>query len=49
MEETKDWIRKCIIRKIINEEDKDYIVQELEKLPKEINHLIKYTNEKLKY
>lgn len=49
MEETKDWIRKCVVRKLITEEQKEYIIAELEKLPKEINHLINYTNEKLKY
>ena len=49
MEETKDWIRKCIIRKLISEEEKTNILAGLEKLPKEINHLINYTNEKLKY
>ena len=49
MEETKDWIRKCIIRELISEEQKKYIIAELEKLPKEINHLINYTNDKLKF
>jgi len=49
MEETKDWIRKCIIRALISEEQKKYIITELEKLPKEINHLIKYTDDKLKF
>ena len=49
MEETKDWIRKCIIRVLISEEQKEYIIKELEKVPKEINHLIKYTNDKLKF
>ena len=49
MEETKDWIRKCIIRKLINEDEKNHIISELEKLPKEINYLVKFTNEKLKH
>ena len=49
MEETKDWKRKCITRGLISDEEKIYILKELEKLPKEINHLIKITNEKLKY
>jgi four helix bundle protein len=49
MEETKDWIRKCIVREIIREEDKVFIIQQLDKLPQEINHLINYTNDKLKY
>jgi len=49
MEETKDWIRKCIIRELISKGQKEYVITELEKLPKEINHLINYTNDKLKF
>lgn len=49
LEETKDWIRKAITRGLLTESDKVYIVNELEKLPKELYHLINYTNEKLKH
>ena len=45
--ESKDWMQKAWLRKLITKEQYDYIMEELEKLPKEINHLIKYTNEKL--
>lgn len=49
MEETKDWIRKAIARDLLIEADKNYIIQELQKLPKSINQLIQYTNDKLKF
>lgn len=49
MEETKDWLRKCAVRGLVTKEEQAHIVGELEKLPKAINQLIKYTNDKLKY
>ncbi len=49
MEETKDWLRKASIRGLISEEEKNEVLLSLESLPKMINQLIKYTNEKLKY
>lgn len=49
MEETKDWIRKCIHRELISEDEKNHILKELLDLPKDINQLIQYTNQKLKY
>ncbi|PIZ95344.1 MAG: four helix bundle protein [Candidatus Magasanikbacteria bacterium CG_4_10_14_0_2_um_filter_33_14] len=49
MKESQDWIYKCFVRKIINEVDYNYIMEELNKLPKEINSLIYYTNTKLKF
>ncbi len=49
MEETKDWIRKCIHRNLITKEEKEYILNQLEHLPRSIHQLIKFTNEKLKY
>lgn len=48
LQESLDWTRKAIIRKLITEEEKEYITTELQKLPKSINSLIKYTNDKLK-
>ena len=49
LKETEDWIKKAIDRELISENDATYIYQKLEQLPKLINYLIKYTNEKLKY
>jgi len=49
LKETQDWIKKAKERDLVNEKDATYITQKLEQLPKLINHLIKYTNEKLKY
>lgn len=46
--EASDWNKKAIIRNLITTEQYNYISNELEKLPKEINILIKITNEKLK-
>ncbi len=49
MEERKDWINKCQDRGLINSTKLSHVHSELEKLPRAINHLIKYTDEKLKY
>lgn len=49
MEEVKDWTRKAIVRNLLKEEEKKLGIKALEELPKSINQLIKYTNEKLKY
>ncbi|MGB0929297.1 MAG: four helix bundle protein [Chitinophagales bacterium] len=48
LQESLDWTRKAIVRKLITQEEKEYITTELQKLPKSLNHLIKFTNEKLK-
>jgi len=45
--ESLDWNEKAIARKLITEPQYKYIFNELEKLPKEVNHLIKFTNNKL--
>ena len=42
-----DWNEKAKVRELISAQEYDYIFGELQKLPKSINHLIKYTNEKL--
>lgn len=47
VKESKDWTQKAWARKIISAEQYKHIMGELDKLPREINHLIKYTNEKL--
>jgi len=46
--ETLDWNEKANIRKLLKEEEYNYILEELKKLPKSINQLIQYTNQKLK-
>ncbi len=47
LKEALDWNEKAKTRKLINQEQYDFIFKELIELPKEINHLIKFTNEKL--
>lgn len=49
LKECFDWNQKSKIRKLVTESQYAHIFTELDKLPKEINALIKYTNEKLKY
>jgi len=46
--ESNDWLEKSISRKLLNEEQYNNFKVELEKLPKAINSLIKYTNLHLK-
>ena len=47
LKESLDWNEKAKARNIISEEDYKKIFIELEKLPKEINALIKFTNQNL--
>jgi four helix bundle protein len=47
--ETKDWLLKAKDRRLITPEQADHLIAEIEKLPKLINRLIQYTNQKLKY
>ena len=47
LKESLDWNEKVKIRKLLTEEQCNYILEELRKLPKELNYLIKFTNEKL--
>jgi four helix bundle protein len=47
--ECKDWNNKCHERSIISHKEYNYIKTRLDRLPKEINQLIQYTNLKLKY
>ena len=42
-----DWNEKARVRKLVTKEEYDPIFNELQKLPKSINSLIKYTNDKL--
>jgi four helix bundle protein len=48
MLESLDWNEKAKARKLTSNEEYTYIFDELQKLPKAINSLIKFTNEKLK-
>ena len=47
IEESIDWIEKAYKRGLLNEREYRYISSELNKLPKEINSLIKFTNSRL--
>lgn len=47
LKESLDWNEKAKIRKLLTEEQYSHILEELSKLPKELNYLVKFTNEKL--
>jgi len=47
MYESLDWNEKALKRKLLIKSDYDYIYSELQKLPKLIHQLIKFTNTKL--
>jgi len=47
LKESYDWNEKAKVRNLITTEQYDHIFNELEKLPRALNALIKYTNEKL--
>ena len=49
LKESFDWSEKAKIRKLISEEEYTHIFDELSKLPRSINSLIKFTNEKLPF
>jgi four helix bundle protein len=48
LSESLDWNQKAKVRKLLSEEEYNYIFSELQKLPKAINALVAYTNLKLK-
>ncbi|MCL5970929.1 MAG: four helix bundle protein [Patescibacteria group bacterium] len=48
VKESLDWNEKSKIRKLLSREQYDFILVELQVLPKEIHQLIKFTNERLK-
>lgn len=48
LKESYDWTEKSKERKLLTHEEYSHIYMELEKLPKSLNYLIKFTNEKLK-
>lgn len=45
--EALDWNEKSRIRELLSSEQYSHIFDELQKLPKAINRLVKFTNEKL--
>ncbi len=45
--EAIDWNEKSKLRNLINDEEYQHIFNELQKLPKAINSLIKFTDDKL--
>ena len=47
LKESLDWNEKAKVRKLLTEGQYEHILEELNKLPKELNYLIKFTNEKL--
>lgn len=49
LKECIDWNEKAKVRKLLTNEQYEFIAKELEILPVELNQLIKYTNKVLKY
>jgi len=47
LEESLNWNEKANKRKLLKEEEYNYILTELKKLPREINSLIQFTNQRL--
>lgn len=48
LKESFDWNEKSKVRKLLTPEQYAHIFSQLDRLPLEINSLIKYTNEKLR-
>jgi four helix bundle protein len=48
LNESLDWNQKAKVRKLISKDEYDFIFCELQKLPKAINSLVSFTNQKLK-
>ena len=48
VKESLDWNEKSRVRKLLTTKQYEYILAELQALPKSIHQLIKFTNEKLK-
>ena len=48
LHESLDCNQKSKVRNLVSEQEYHHIFSELQKLPRSIHHLIKYTNEKLK-
>ena len=48
IKESLDWNEKARVRGLLTKEEYDHIFNELNKLPRELNYLIKFTKDKLK-
>ncbi|MFN3555774.1 MAG: four helix bundle protein [Bacteroidales bacterium] len=48
LKETLDWLHKAKARNLLQENEYQHIFAELERLPFELNRLIKYTNQMLR-
>ena len=48
LNESLDWNQKAKIRNLMSSDEYNYVFNELQKLPKALNALILYTNQKLK-
>lgn len=47
IKESCDWSEKAKERNLLTEKEYKYIIEQLNKLPREINSLIKFTNDRL--
>ncbi|MFH2141043.1 MAG: four helix bundle protein [Bacteroidota bacterium] len=47
VKESFDWNEKSKVRLLLKNEEYNHIITELQKLPKELNQLISFTNQKL--
>ena len=47
VKESCDWNEKSRVRKLVTQNEYKHILEELQLLPKEIHHLIRFTNERL--
>lgn len=45
--ESKDWLEKAKIRKLVSQEEYRRVIAVIDNLPRNINQLIKFTNERL--
>lgn len=48
MSESLDWNQKSKVRQLLTDEEYEYVFNELQKLPKAINALVLFTDQKLK-
>ena len=48
LSESLDWNQKAKVRKLLSDDEYNFIFTELQKLPKALNAMISYTNLKLK-
>src|SRR5258705_10088258 len=48
LNESLDWNQKSKVRNLVSKEEYEYIFAELQKLPRAINALVLFTNQKLK-